>query len=471
MNAIDKLNTKFKGNVRRFFRKVLLLDKLTNWLLPQDKDEITNPSRLAQSAIIFGVWLAFLVFGVFGVWAAVAPLDSSAIAAGRVVVDSNRKVIDHLEGGIVEAILVQDGELVEKGQPLLRLKEISAKARVQLLRDKYLTNLAMEARLMAERDGKPHITFPQELQDAAVEDAKVAEMMDNQRSIFKSRTENIRGQLDILETRIAKHEQEIQGMEMQAESMTSQVKLLNEEIDVVEDLVKSGNATRPRLLALKREAAELQGRRGEYLALKAKAQESIDETELSMLNTESEYLNKVVEELKETQSTLADVRERMTASSDILDRVVIRAPDRGIVNDLSIHTIGSTVQPGEKILDIIPMDDKLVIESRINPQDIDVVRTGLPARVRLTAYKVRQVPMIDGTVVHVSADQFTDERTGEHYYLARIEIDATELNELGDIELYPGMPAEVYVITGSRTFMTYMMDPITESFRKSFRQE
>ncbi len=150
---------------------------------------------------------------------------------------------------------------------------------------------------------------------------------------------------------------------------------------------------------------------------------------------------------------------------------MIRAPDRGIVNDLSIHTIGSTVQPGEKILDIIPMDDKLVIESRINPQDIDVVRTGLPARVRLTAYKVRQVPMIDGTVVHVSADQFTDERTGEHYYLARIEIDATELNELGDIELYPGMPAEVYVITGSRTFMTYMMDPITESFRKSFRQE
>lgn len=470
MNVIDQINQKLKQRLRSIYRKVLLLDKLTETLMPADKDEVNNPANLAKSTIIAGIWIAFIVFGIFGLWSALAPLDSSAIAAGKVVVDTNRKVIDHLEGGIVEEIMVDDGQLVEKGQPLVRLREISAKARMELLRDKYYLNLAMEARLVAEREGHESVTFPEELLEMS-HLPEIAEIIDNQQRIFKTRTENVRGQINILQTRISQHQQEIKGLEMQAESMKSQIELLNQEIAVVKDLVEQGNATRPRLLSLQRQAAELQGRQGEYLALKAKAQEAIDETKLAMLNTESDYLNKVVEELEEVQSQIADLRERMTASADILERVVIRSPDRGIVNDLSVHTIGGVVKPGEKILTIIPMDDKLIVEARVSPQDIDVVRTGLPARVRLSAYKVRQVPMIDGTVVHVSADQFTDERTGESYFISRVEIDARELEELNEIELYPGMPAEVYVITGSRTFLAYMMDPITDSFRKSFRQE
>lgn len=470
-SVIDRLNDDFKARLRRVVRQSLKLDAITEALVPANHDDLDNPAHLARTSIIFGVWLMVLVFGVFGIWSIIAKIDSAAIAPGKVVVNSNRKVIDHLEGGIVEEIMVKNGDMVEKGQPLLKLREISAKARVQLLKDKYYTDLAMETRLVAERDKKETVEFPEEL-TKATDSKDLAEIMDTQKRLFDTRTQNIRGQVDILKTRILKHEQEIKGLDMQARSMEDQIKYLNEEIAVVEELLKKGNAVRPRLLNLKRQAAELQGRQGEYLAQKAKAQEDIDETNLTILNTESEYLNKVVEELKQTQVELADLRERLSAGEDVLERIVIRAPEKGVVNDLMVHTVGSTVQPSQKILEIIPIDDKLIVEAQVSPMDIDVVRPGLEARVRLTAYKTRQVPPIDGKVVFVSADQLVDEREGHPYFQARVEIDASELAELGSkIELYPGMPAETLIITGSRTFFAYMMDPITQSFRHSFRQQ
>lgn len=325
-------------------------------------------------------------------------------------------------------------------------------------------DLAEEARLKLEEQQSALMT---RLANAR----GVKEILDNQRSIFKSRTENVRGQLDILQTRVAKSEQEIKGFQMQADSMNSQIKLLTEEIAVVEQLVEQGNATRPRLLQLKRQRAELQGRQGEYMALKAKAMESIDEAKLSMLNTESEYMNKVVEELKQAQQVVSETSEKITASADVLDRVIIRAPVDGIVNDLTVHTEGGIVKPGEKILDIIPLSDEMTVEARVNPQDIDVVHNGLDARVRLTAFKARQVPPVTGKVTFISGDQFTDERTGQGYFLARIKIDESELDELENVELSPGMPADVLIITGSRTFFAYMMDPITQSFSHALRQQ
>ena len=510
MNLIDQLHQKMKSRMRIIVRKGSRLDLITNTLLPADPDEIDNPAHLAKTTILAGLWLAALVFGVFGVWSVLAKIDSAAIAPGKVIVEQNRKTINHLEGGIVEEILVEEGETVKAGQVLLRLREISAKARMQLLTNQYHTFLAAETRLLAERGKSEELTFPKVLHEVidtreartatvnALKQEKaqagkswtpaqqekldealrmleiadnVASIMDNQQRIFKSRTENVRGQLDILDKRISKSGQEIKGLEIQANSMDDQIKLLTEEIGVVDKLVKDGNATRPRLLSLQRNRAELEGRKGEYLAMKAKAQENIDETSLAKLNTESDYMNKVEEELKEAQMQLSDLRERMAASSDILERVEIRAPVDGFVTALSVHTRGGTVKPGEKILDIIPLNDKMIVEARVSPQDIDVVKQGLPARVRLTAYKTRQVPPIDGVVKTISADEFTDERTGHGYYNARIEINASELADLKDIELYPGMPADALIITGSRTFLAYMLDPISQSFNKSFRQQ
>lgn len=512
MSAVDKFHAGFKDMLRKAARKSLLIDKISYHLLPpKAEDELDDPAHIARTPIIFGCWLTILVFGVFGLWSVLARIDSAAIAPGKVILDENRKTISHLEGGIVETIHQQVGSHVKRGDALITLHEIRAKAQVDLLQSQLDSNLAIEARLVAERDKLDTIVYPNRLlnkvasiptlektvaeieEKMAAETSKakktaltqslatankrlqdargVEEIINNQSRIFTTRIENFRGQLDILETRLNKHDQEIKGLQIQADSMDSQIRLLTEEIGVVEKLVKEGNATRPRLLALQRQRAELQGRQGEYMALKAKARESIDETKLSMLNTESEYMNKVVEELKQTQQVIAEVSEKITASADVLDRVVIRAPVDGIVNDLTVHTEGGVIKPGEKILDIIPLSDEMTVEARVSPQDIDVVHDGLDARVRLTAFKARQVPPVMGTVTFVSGDQYTDERTGQSYFLARIKIKAGELEQLEGIALSPGMPADVLIITGSRTFLAYMMDPITQSFQHSFRQD
>lgn len=454
----------------KLLRKSKYMDKLTAFFLPEKTDDIGTPEHYARKVIIAGLWLILLVFGVFGVWSVTAPLDSAAIAPGQVVVDSKRKTITHLEGGIVEEIMVTDGQMVEAGTPMIRLREIQARAQVEMLRTQFLNSLAIEGRLFAERDGKKKVIFPQEMKEYG-DAATLAEIEAGQLSIFKSRTENYHGRVEVLQTRIAQHKQEIRGLEMQEKAMSSQIAFLEEEIAVVEKLLAEGNAARPRLLGLKREAADKAGRRGEYMAMKAKAQESIAETEIAILNAKSEYMNEVLQELKETQQFLAETREKIKATSDVLTRVVIRAPERGIVNDLIAHTIGGVIKPGEKILDLIPVDDKLIVEARIAPRDIDVVSKGLPARVRLTAFKTREVPVLNGELIHVSADRMQDERTGEPYYLSRIEINNTELKGLEWLQLYPGMPAEALVITGSRTFMGYLLDPITVSFNRSFRQD
>lgn len=514
MSVIDRFHNRFKNTLVAAVRKGLVLDRVTALLMPpKSEDELGDPAQIARTPILFGMWMVVLVFGVFGLWSIIARIDSAAIAPGKVILDENRKSISHLEGGIVETIHTRVGDQVQRGDPLITLTEVRARAQVDLLQSQLYNTLAIEARLLAERDKKDSITFPdvllhmaaslperqaklEEIQKA-LENAEnrtmdevqtlnedlaraqadmqaaqnVREILDNQQRIFETRTENLRGQLDILSTRISKHEQEIRGLDMQVDSMSSQIGLLSEEIAVVDKLVKEGNATRPRLLSLQRQRAELQGRQGEYISLRAKAHESIDETKLSMLNTESEYMNKVVEELKQAQQQVSELNEKITASTDVLDRVVIRAPVDGIVNDLAVYTRGGVVKPGERILDIIPLSGEMTVEARVSPQDIDVVHDGLDARVRLTAYKARQVPPVNGKVTFVSGDQFTDERTGQGYFLARIKINAKELERLKDVSLSPGMPADVLIITGSRTFLAYMMDPITQSFQHSFRQE
>lgn len=513
MSIIDTYHTRFKNMLRSAVRKSVILDKITATLMPpKPEDELSDPAYIARTPIICGLWLTIIVFGVFGLWSALARIDSAAIAPGKVILDENRKTISHLEGGIVDSIHTSVGSHVKRNDPLVTLKEVRARAQVDLLQNQLDNNLAIEARLVAERDKSDSVTFPKQmiaqaelvpeieselegivaaLEEENLETEKllaleaeqarvktrlqnarnIKEILVNQRSIFESRTQNIRGQLDILETRISKHEQEMKGLQMQADSMSSQIRLLTEEIGVVEKLVEEGNATRPRLLQLKRQRAELQGRQGEYVSLKAKALESIDETRLSMLNTESEYMNKVVEELKQAQQLISETTEKIVASADVLDRVTIRAPVDGIVNNLAVYTEGGVVRPGETILEIIPLSNEMTVEARVSPQDIDVVQEGLDARVRLTAFKARQVPPVYGKVTFVSGDQFTDERTGESYFLTRIKIDQDELQQLQNVELSPGMPADVLIITGSRSPLAYLMDPITQSFSHSFLQD
>lgn len=446
-------------------------DALADYIVPRNLDEASAPENIARGPIIFGMLMVILIFGIFGLWSVLAPIDSAAIAQGKVTLDANKKTIDHLEGGIVSEIMVREGETVAPGDALIVLDDTAARARRDLYRGQYVAALASEARLLAERDNRSSIEFPPDLVEQAEDDPDIAASLDSQRRLFVSRRESLQGRSDVLQQQIKQSQEEIHGLEEQIKSSDQQLALLEDEIGDVKHLLKSGNAPKTRLLALQRRKAEIEGERGERQALIARAEQRINEARIEMYNLKTDFLNEVVQELKDTQVQLSDLEEQLRTAEDVMKRIVIRAPIGGQVTGLSVHTVGGVIAPGEPLMDIIPSDDKLIVEARVNPQDIDVVRPGLLARVRLSAYKVRNVPPVEGTVVTVSADRFEDERTGEAYFIARIEIDDEQLARLEDVELSPGMPAEVLIVTGSRSLFSYLVSPIKESFNRAFREQ
>ncbi len=447
-------------------------DTLANYIAPKNQEEELAPENIARIPIIFGMFMLVFLFVIFGLWSVLAPIDSAAIASGQVALDSNKKTIQHLEGGIIETILVTEGMSVKKGQPLIRLDDTAAKARMDLYRGQYIAARATEARLIAERDNADNIDFPEELLALEEKDEEVRANLDSQRRLFKSRRDSLIGQIDVLKQQIKQREEEINGLNEQIKSADDQIALLNEEIDVVKILLEKGNAVKPRLLSLERNAAQIKGSRGEQQAMIARAEQSINEAKIQMYNVKTEMLNQVVQELKNTQVELSDLEEKLRTAEDVVNRIVVEAPISGEVTGLAVHTKGGVISPGERLMDIIPFDDKLIIEARVSPQDIDIVRPGLVARVRLLAYKVRNVPPVEGSVIIISADRFEDERTGEAYYVARIEIPEEELTALDeDIMLTPGMPVEVLIVTGSRSLFSYLMSPISDSFNRSFREQ
>ena len=447
-------------------------DVLSNYIAPKNTEEELSPENIARTSIVFGMFTLILLFGILGLWSVLAPIDSAAIASGKVALDSNKKTIQHLEGGIVEEILVTEGMHVKRGQPLVRLDDTAAKARMDLYRGQFIAARATEARLIAERDGTESVSFSDALLRIEKEDEEVAANLDSQRRLFKSRKESVQGQIDVLGQQIKQRGEEINGLEKQIKSADDQIDLLNEEIDVVRMLLEKGNAVKPRLLSLERNAAQIEGQRGEQQSMIARAEQSINEAKIQMFNVKTEMLNQVVQELKNTQVELSDLEEKLRTAEDVVNRIVVEAPISGEITGLAVHTKGGVIAPGERLMDIVPFDDKLIVEARVSPQDIDIVRPGLIARVRLLAYKVRNVPPVEGTVAIISADRFEDDRTGETYYIARVEIPEEQLTALGeDIVLTPGMPTEVLIVTGSRSLFSYLMSPISDSFNRSFREQ
>ncbi len=446
------------------------LDRWSAMISPARPESSDKPEYSARMPIQAGLWMIVAVFGAFGLWAGLAPLDSAALAPGYVVLDSNRKSIQHLEGGIVEEILVREGSQVKAGEALVRLNPTATEARLDLFRNQYFGNKAIEARLFAERDGKEKIEFPKELLDKA-NDPVVKEQIENQQQQFKTRRDSLNSQLGILRQKAEQSKKEIEGLEAQIRSADDQIKYLNEEIKTVQILLSQGNAQKPRLLALQRNRAQLEGQRGENKSSIARAEQMIAESELAVQSQINDFQTRVAAELKDTQLQLSDLQERVRASEDVKSRIVITSPVDGIVTGLAVHTVGGVINPGGRIMDIVPLGDKLIVEARVNPQDIDVVHKGLTAQVRLTAFKSRTVPPVKGTVENISPDRFTDERTGISYFVARVEIQQKELDALKDVELSAGMPADVMILTGSRTLLGYILSPIGESFHQAFREQ
>lgn len=422
-----------------------------------------------RKTLISGALIVTAFFGGFGAWAVLAPLDSAAIAAGQVGIDTRRKTIQHLEGGIVGAILVREGDAVERGQALIELDDTRARASRKLLDGQWGAAKAMEARLIAERDGFADVAFPDALAQRSSE-IDVSRILEGQLNIFTARKDAVTSQTRILGQQVAQMREEIEGLGAEITAQTTQLNLIAEERDAVQALLKKGFARKPRLLALQREAAEIEGRRAQNRAAIARAKQSIGETKLRIQDIHTARHSEVVEELREVQAQLVDLAERINAAADVLKRTVVYAPVSGVVVNLQVATQGGVIGPGEPLMDIVPSNDKLVIEARVKTTDIDIVHPGLPAQVRLTSFNQRTTPVLEGIVERVSADSMVDERTGEAYYLTRINL--TEDSRLPDsLILQPGMPAEVMIVTGNRTLVEYMVKPIRESLSRAFREE
>lgn len=424
-----------------------------------------------KQATWFGILVIIIFVGGFGAWAIFAPLESAAIAPGKITVAGNRRTIQHLEGGIVKTINVRDGAIVKKGDELVKLDDTRTKIALRLHQNEVYELLAIESRLLAERDKSSQINFSPRLFEMD-DKAKSQELIDSQKSIFEAQMGALNSSIDILEQRIVQLNQQIKGIQSQMAALDKQIKYVDEEVKSTQYLEKKKLIERPRLLALQREAAKLRGSKGESVAKVSELKQKIGETQLQMTSMKKERHKEIVTELRETQQKLAEARNKEDAAKDVLQRTSIKAPQDGAVVGLKIHTKGGVVKPGDSIMDIVPSQDALVIEARVSPLDIDVVHTGLVAKVQLTAFKMRTTPTMLGKVTRVSADVFTDEKSGESYFTARVQIDKGELSKLPKgADLHPGMPVQVMIITAKLTPWQYFITPIKASFERAFREQ
>lgn len=422
----------------------------------------------ARPWVIAGLVTIFLIFGVFGTWAAIAQLTSAAIAPGVVAVDSNWRTVQHLEGGIVAEILVHEGDEVDEGQILLKLGPTRSDAQFNIIDSQLVLARATLARLTAERDGSRFIGFSDELMDRMSED-NVAAAVAGQELLFRARRDTMDGQVSILEQRIDQLEQQIVGLNVQAQARLRQIEIIEEELVGLYELFEEGYVSRQRLLALERDLERLRGERGEDIAAVAQANSSIGETRLQILQLETGMREEVISELRQVQSQVFELEERWVAAADQVARIDIVAPTQGTVVGLNAHTVGGVIRAGDPILSLVPEDDILIIDARVKPDDIERVYRGQSAQVRLSGLSQRSTPILKAEVLTVSPDRLTDQATGEPYFAARVMIPEDQLALLEGVELVPGMPAEVLIETGEQSALGYMLDPILASFRKAFR--
>jgi membrane fusion protein, epimerase transport system len=415
-----------------------------------------------------GLVLFFLVFGVFGVWATVAPLDSAAHAPGTVTVRSYKKVIQHLEGGIVSEIRVQNGDRVLEGEPLLILDNTQQLAQLEIINSLFVSDKALESRLIAERDGLDSVDYPAILQSSEFD---AASEIAAQNQIFQARKIALEGSVEVLQQRIEQLQSGLVGLRALQVSKEMLAASYLEELEDVQALLKDGFADRTRLRDIQRNYANMQGQAAELTASIASNDIQIGETRLLILQEGKEFRNDVIGQLGETQTRLKDSQERMNALQHVVARTVVRAPVDGVVNGMQIHTVGGVVIAASPIAEVVPQSEELIIEARLSPLDIDRVSEGQEATIRFSTFSRNAVPTIFGNVVSISADAFADEFTGVQYYQARIEVNPEGMQDLEGLALVPGMPAEAFITGGSRTLLQYLMKPLSNSLARSLIED
>lgn len=425
-------------------------------------EDIRNPGP----PIRWGMWLLALGFGGFIVWALLAPIDEGVPASGTVTVDTKRKTVQHLTGGIVREIRVREAQAVKTGDVMMRLDDSQAKANHESARQQYFSLRAQESRLEAEQKGAAQIRFHPDLM-AAKEDLLASEYMNLQRQLFISRRMALRGEQSILAQSLNGTQETLRGLQAQLEGKQAQLKLVREQLAATRELAREGYLTRNRWYEEERLAAELAASVGDLTASIARTRSSLAELELRIVQRKREFLREVETQQADTTREAQVVGERWRAAREELARTEIRAPADGFVVGLAAHTVGGVVPPGARIMDVVPVDVPLTLEARVDPQLIDRIRAGLPADIRIHAFLDNPNLTIGGRVLSVSADLVADQPNIPPYYLARIAVTPAGLKELGRRQLQPGMQAEVVIKTGERTLMNYLLAPLIKRVASS----
>ncbi|RWM24381.1 HlyD family type I secretion periplasmic adaptor subunit [Mesorhizobium sp.] len=432
------------------------------------KDAGANPDSI-RGPVWVGVLIIVAFFGVFGGWAAVAPLNGAVLADAVVKVEGNRKSVQHFDGGTVKEIRVKDGDIVKAGDVLVMLDDTRARSEFNLYSQQYALLRATGARIRAELDGHEAVAFPKDI--TAEHQAYLQDAMANQIADLESQRAQIAGARQILQKRIAELDEQIDGKQARVESFRAQLKSTIDEKAGLNKLLKAGLTTKPRILELDRSASDLQGLIDQALGEIAGNRQSKAELESQIAQLTNERRAKLSAMLIETQSNLADLVPKMFAAQTTVDRAEVRAPYDGQVMDLTVFSTGAIVAPGQTILDIVPTRNSLIVQAQVKVEDISSLRADMTAEVRFTSYKQRTTPVIHGRVTHISADRVTDAKTGFPYYVADIAVDAQELAAAPQIQLYPGMPASVMIVTEERTALDYILGPLTASLHTAFRQK
>lgn len=415
----------------------------------------------------FGLWLLILGFGGFLLWVSLAPLDEGVPTPGMVGIDTKRKRVEHLTGGLVERILVRDGQQVTAGQDLVVLNEVQGKAALDSVKSQWIAASAAVARLQAERDGAAAVRFPVELEKDQSADVKAA--LKSQREVFASRRRSLEGELRIVRESTKGLEAQLASLAQLKSGREKQVSLFKDQLGRFEALQQQGFVSQNQLLDIERQLSEVQSKQAEDLSNIAATNARLAEFRMRDQQILNDYRKEVEAQLTEAQKEQSVQSERMKGLTDSHDRLVIKAPVAGTVVDVAVNTVGGVVKPGERVLDIVPAGEELVVEARLAPQFIDRVHPGLHADVHFDAYvSMARRPRVTGVVETVSADVMTDPRTGISHYTVRVRIDPGELAGLKDVKLFPGMQCSVTIKTGERTMLTYLLRPLLQRTASAF---
>jgi HlyD family secretion protein len=443
-------------------------------------DRTAEPSTTAiddpRSDIRIGTGIAFLFFVVLLGWAAFAPLDAGVHAQGSIAVSGNRQAVQHRDGGVVTAIHVREGESVSAGEVLVEMAAPDLTANERALTSDYLTLLAQRARLTAERIGSGRITTPPEFNGLNPQDQALArQAMQLQQAQFRARSAAMGAQQSVLGQRSRQLGEQQSGYASQSASLREQQRIIEDELRGFRELEKKGFASTNRIRALERAKEELRGREAAMAAEMARAGEGMGETRMQSLSIRSQSMEEVTAELRDTQAKISEVLPKLVSVREQLQRARVRAPASGQVVGLSVFTVGGVVSPGQTLMEIVPNDRALIIQAQVDPAGADDVFQGQKAQVRFLSVNDRTLPLLEGTVRTMSADSFTDEKTGRTFFRAEVEVEPKELNKVRDVlgqgQLRAGLPVELVMAVRKRTALQYLLEPLTANFWRSLREQ